>query len=261
MAVAVWPAYENLPLLRHLCNDALETDPVYEVAGRQPHVAEARTALARHLPHFATDAFRWIHAADYFMCAEGHSLAVPAELQPYRDTAVTHTLFRFSTLFESAARRALAAGGLLGDILRNMDAAVGQHSAAPHFAVFSGHDITVLPLLQCLMGRRMHEWPPYASAVTVELCHVGESLPSRGERSDDGYAVRVQYNGQPVWLDVPREAKRLAARSAPLPEPSMVPLAQFRAIVEKYTALARAVSSQPVPDDLTGAEASHDDAA
>ena len=261
-------------MLRHMCNWELENNPVFRVAGAQPHVKECREKIQAHLPHFASEDFKWIHAADYFMCAEGHGQDIPAELVPYRTTAITHTLWRFSTLFEPLAMRSLAAAGLLADILKNMEASMGvgldddsgPAATTPHFCLFSGHDITVLPLLQCLTARRLTQWPPYASNVRFELHKIASHQEADGPEA--GYRVRVLYNGQPVWVAVP--GRQPGHVDAAVRDRSMLTMAEFRAVVAVHMeVMGRVIRAPPMhiaemvaaEESAAHSHVSHDDAA
>ncbi|KAJ2741880.1 hypothetical protein GGI19_006895, partial [Coemansia pectinata] len=59
------------------------------------------------------------------------------------------------------------------------------------FALYSGHDSTVAPLLAVLQASNKNMlWPPYASNILFELW----------KKSDGSRVVRVIYNGQVLKL-------------------------------------------------------------
>jgi hypothetical protein len=92
--------------------------------------------------------FLWIRAHDYFHCTREHGFPVIPAVAHLE--AVTHRqlMWRFATLFSHPGVRALATRGLLGALSRNMRAAAaGDASPAPLLHLYSGHDVTLLPLL------------------------------------------------------------------------------------------------------------------
>lgn len=256
------PAYDNKPLLQQLCTEALTSDPVYLAGERQPHIQATREVLTEHMPHFASAQFKWIHAADFYMCAAGLGMDVPEPLQPYSQTAIMHSLWRFSELFSCLVRRSLAAGGLLQTMADAMHTAMltnldDAQSTCPHFHIHSGHDVTLMPLVHCLTGRRMSEWPAYASAVTVEL--------HRLQKKDGGteFGVLARYNGEALWVDS-RFADTLAhphedRKHEPVSHnPRMVTVDAFSSLAAHYDSIAEDALQEA--GQVQGAGASHDDA-
>lgn len=103
----------------------------------------------------------------------------------------------------AAARLRMSTGRLLGTLMDLMRAKEGD---APRLALFSAHDTTVLPLLLALQGDatggggdnlRQPElaWPPFASAVAVELWRA-PAAPSAG----GGLFVRALHDGEVVVM-------------------------------------------------------------
>ncbi len=144
-------------------------------------------------PGVAPDLF-WVYASDYFCCtSEGDGAAALDGLQLSSDhmhwasATMAHLVFRFSALFSSRARLWLALRGLLTELCVSFSAAAGvphRHpwsasaagsvdSAAALLRLYSGHDVTLFPLLVFLaLAARLappRVWPGYASAVTLEL--------------------------------------------------------------------------------------------
>ena len=142
----------------------------------------------------------------------------------------------------------------------------GPAATTPHFCLFSGHDITVLPLLQCLTARRLTQWPPYASNVRFEL----HKIASHQEADDPeaGYRVRVLYNGQPVWVAVP--GRQPGHVDAAVRDRSMLTMAEFRAVVAVHMeVMGRVIRAPPMhiaemvaaEESAAHSHVSHDDAA
>lgn len=115
-----------------------------------------------------------------------HTLADPSLLDELVDINYKH--------FHIVAKhtRKFAAGLLLGEIMGKLHEVVKQTTPLK-FALYSGHDTTLMALLQDLDIPDGH-WPPYASTLAFEVY----KKQSKAEVS--GYVVRVVYNGQPKTL-------------------------------------------------------------
>ncbi|KAJ2752162.1 hypothetical protein IWQ56_006776, partial [Coemansia nantahalensis] len=97
----------------------------------------------------------------------------------YRDCPNAHDLTR------------LTIGSLVGTLREQMTAHIAGKTAALKFALYSGHDSTVWPLLGVL-GADQHSslWPPYASNLIFELW----------KKQDGQRVVRVIFNGNVLGL-------------------------------------------------------------
>ena len=114
--------------------------------------------------------FLWIRAADVFWTRDAHALALPLEAAIAART-IAHTLWRFNSWYKDDAILGRAAAPLLERICGQFERARARgddHADAPALAVYSGHDVTVLPVLHAL-GVCATKWPGYASAITLEL--------------------------------------------------------------------------------------------
>ncbi|KAJ2747008.1 hypothetical protein GGI20_000904 [Coemansia sp. BCRC 34301] len=85
----------------------------------------------------------------------------------------------------------LVIGSLLGTLKDQMQEHIGGKTGSLKFALYSGHDSTVAPLLAVLhASNRNMLWPPYASNILFELW----------KKNDGNRVVRVIYNGQVLKL-------------------------------------------------------------
>jgi hypothetical protein len=86
-------------------------------------------------------------------------------------TSLALNLFSNYVSIESAK---LALGPLWAEIMDNINSVVdlnAKKGGSSKFALFSGHDTTIMPLLASL-GPRVwdrNDWPPYASMVLIEV--------------------------------------------------------------------------------------------
>lgn len=106
---------------------------------------------------------------------------------------------------------ALTIGRLLQQLAANMTAAASagarggaNGTSAAEFgrlALFSAHDVTLLPLLSAL-GQHQRSWPGFASWLSFELWR---------DDGGAGHSVRVLHNGEPLRLSLPGPAPRRTA--------------------------------------------------
>lgn len=155
--------------------------------------------------------FLWIRAFDFLHTSSQHTLkVVPPTIQNYEYIAGKHLTWRFRTLFSHHEILALASRNLLNIILSNIEEdikkiqAVRSAAASPtsthHFPairLFSGHDVTLMPLLYSMSLDAPHSvikvgypsgneveltdaeminacvpWPNYSSALSFELYEI-----------------------------------------------------------------------------------------
>jgi hypothetical protein len=230
-----------------------------EYEQREAGVRAAALALTRAVPYFQPDLvapiaagaeprFMWIRAFDYFCVLREHGTLIPPELAHLEQMTHEHLLWRFRTLFAHPHILRLAIGSLLAEIAGSVAAAAAtavlpgcggagpparsQHHAQPAVALYSGHDVTILPLLYVLAGatRTVHlafasgrtrrvqhvqqaldavRWPGYASALTLEL---RQEVPGGAE------GAAAQHREDAMWVAWRFHNDRLGgAAAAPAP--------------------------------------------
>ena len=135
-------------------------------------------------------AFLWIRAADVFWTRNAHALEAST---PLGMRSIAHTLWRFNSWYQDPAILGRAAVPLLERICAQFErvrAGGDGRPDVPDLALFSGHDVTVLPLLHGLgcAGDATAQWPGYASAVTLELWQHESDFPDPAS-----WSVRVLY--------------------------------------------------------------------
>ncbi|KAJ2254315.1 hypothetical protein GGI13_002228 [Coemansia sp. RSA 455] len=93
----------------------------------------------------------------------------------YRDHPLSHNYLRLVT------------GSLLGTLKDQVQEHIAGKTGNLKFALYSGHDSTIWPLLAALQASNKNMlWPPYASNILFELW----------KKNDGSRVVRVIYNGQ-----------------------------------------------------------------
>ena len=159
-----------------------------------------------------TNRFLWIRAFDYLHTSSQHLLTVPQTIQQYEYIANKHLVWRFRTLFSHHPILALASRNLLNIILSNIEEDIKKlstpssshtSSALPQFPVvrlFSGHDVTIMPLLYAMSLNAPHSvikigypsgkeievttandinyqvpWPNYSSSLSFELYEISNN--------------------------------------------------------------------------------------
>mmetsp|Transcript_2944 Transcript_2944/g.7196 ORF Transcript_2944/g.7196 Transcript_2944/m.7196 type:complete len:426 (-) Transcript_2944:25-1302(-) len=88
----------------------------------------------------------------------------------------------------------LGIGFLLREIFQQMSDAT-QGKLIKKFFLYSGHDTTIMPILQAISTAGDPFWAQYASTVEFELY-----------KKSSGYAVRVLYNREPIVLNGCKDA-------------------------------------------------------
>mmetsp|Transcript_58793 Transcript_58793/g.187662 ORF Transcript_58793/g.187662 Transcript_58793/m.187662 type:complete len:298 (-) Transcript_58793:29-922(-) len=108
--------------------------------------------------------------------AVGHMMRLVADVTPHRVEVRPDDI-------------KLTSGVLLSDTLQNIDAAVG--GAAKKFILFSGHDLTLVPLLGIFGGMDGLGWPPFCAHMAVELYE---------EDGGGGWFVGLRFQGRPLLI-------------------------------------------------------------
>lgn len=131
----------------------------------------------------------WMEAADYFYCREHHSLPIDPALVPYKETVKQILINRFQIYYRHEGLLSLLMTPLVDHLTNQFEqciheaSIVGSRPSPPVF-VFSGHDVTVLSLMNALKCKEVRSdpnfWPQYASCVIVELVRqtIPEDLPA-----------------------------------------------------------------------------------
>jgi len=153
--------------------------PLY--AEQEARFAAAQAALQDTIPAFKDGlggGFNWIRAFDIFTSLGVHGdwgqlqdmqLHGQESLQAVWLPVAHHMLWRLNTLYAWDGAAPKTVGGLLATIRAKMEAHSMATSDAVPVYTFSGHDVTLLPLLSALSGSHAAAWPDFASAITLEL--------------------------------------------------------------------------------------------
>lgn len=102
----------------------------------------------------------------------------------------------FLNLYNQSEWAKLSMGNTWWHLRQNMESAIrnisGLGGPAYKFALFSGHDTTIMPMLAALVGEEWDRvWPGYASMVAVELYQSATSSPEA-----PAFKFRIVYNGK-----------------------------------------------------------------
>ena len=134
---------------------------------------ELMTKLVAEMPAYASP-LAWFNIADTMLCVRSnrstseHSLLSESVLK-YTDLTNEYIRWRFARYYEDPLMLRYAAGDLTSEMLMNMKQLQTNEDAVPCFW-YSGHDVTIMPLLRAL-NIWDGTWAPYASYVAVELHH------------------------------------------------------------------------------------------
>lgn len=200
--------FQNASGLNEFCASLFETsEDLMSVEAQQ---FALRDRIATHIPYLSQHSrarsppeYMWSHIVDFFACSDTHGwcdrdvmLSGSPALQSWSLEAMAHVLFRFSSLFSAPGALALGLRLILIDTLAMFSAELPNPdlerriskvipepnlsrpctSASPAgatFALFSGHDVTLFPLLvflhRCSGLAPPTVWPGFASYLTLEL--------------------------------------------------------------------------------------------
>jgi len=150
-----------------------------------------------------------VSVGDVLLCAKSHDFPLPKGMSPEDADAIRGlTSWGLAHQFKVDEVCYLMGGELLNKIAG--DFADHIEGKTPHkLVLYSGHDITIMPLLG-LLGRPLNEIPGYASCLALELC-----------KNDSGaYSIKILFNGEDVILP--------SANGAPL-----LPYEAFVKLVER----------------------------
>ncbi|GBG26798.1 Acid phosphatase, putative [Hondaea fermentalgiana] len=212
-ALNVANSWEAKPRLRELVASSVTTDSFFTEVEKEHE--EAREKLIANLPYYQEnpEEFFWIYVCDYYVTREAHGLPIDPNVENVRDSTLSANLKRFLRWYMDEAISDLAAGDLLRAVHSHMERALTGDENTKRLLCFSGHDITLLPVL-CALGFREgaendadfdKHWPPYASTLLFELLVADEPTPTSSSGSsvedsgeDDTAAafVRVVYNDE-----------------------------------------------------------------
>ncbi|KAI9325035.1 histidine phosphatase superfamily [Zopfochytrium polystomum] len=169
-----------------------------------------------------------VNVVDAATCLRASGLSLPKGLTD-NDVAELDALFQamWWDAFQPDQREIvkLSIGNFIHDLITVMKSGVAGAANSPKFAVFSGHDTTVAPLLGAL-GHREKTYPGFGANLALEVFEDSSKTPSWWKRPD--HYVRVKYNGIPIV--VPSCAKPGAHF---LGDPKMCTLSAFLATMEE----------------------------
>ena len=152
----------------------------------QQHGLDPIRQKLEQMPCFAEpdNAFQWFSAVDVLTCHRYHpDLLKPQSIQellPYTKMSEDYLFWRFKQYYSSSEVMKLACGDLLSEILSTMSSSTITATATTTTAsptpssttipltVYSGHDVTVMPLAS-IFGHQWSAWPDYASHMVLEI--------------------------------------------------------------------------------------------
>ena len=167
-------AQHNLGPLR----DVLASMPCFAEVG-QDHDDDGAAPYNRRVP------WQWFHASDVLTCYNHHlnDVQVPpslASLMQYCEEAERYLLWRFQQYYAHPKVLELASRDLLRDMALEVHRRIGHRSVSScdlAMTVYSGHDVTLMPLLLQLDGLDAEHsppsWPTYGSHIAIELWENG----------------------------------------------------------------------------------------
>jgi len=151
----------------------------------------------------------------YNLCAKPHCIRVLCLITIALLFLQSYQPFNYVLRYNNAAYSKLAFGPLWVEILSNIlphlkqgiqqqyngDGKIKTKDPPPKLAIFSAHDLTILPLLATL-GEEVwdgEDWAPYASLIVIEIHDIINSSSAEVAKAyPSGQAFRLVYNGDVV---------------------------------------------------------------
>ena len=135
-----------------------------------------------------------ISIGDVLIVAKHHNLPLPEGLsEDNAQQIIDLTSWGLTTQFKSQKVAYLCGAELLNLIAKNLKDA-STEKAKYKMTYYSGHDITLLPLMS-LLGAPLTEASTYASHIQLELYKKGEN----------SYTVKLRYNGKAVKMPMMKD--------------------------------------------------------
>jgi hypothetical protein len=148
-------------------------------------------------PYFASNKWKWITAADLFVCAESHDDSIFPHLNRSNRSRLSQAVlgqlsWKFFEWYSNPTILSLAAGPLLAEMVQHIDSSVSDvkskrmrmrhadrcyEATTGELRLYSGHDVSILAMHHAFASAKLpgaHTalggwWPPYASHVIVDL--------------------------------------------------------------------------------------------
>jgi hypothetical protein len=159
--------------------------------------------------------FRWMMAADYFLCRLACGIAMTDELRQLAKRTIDHFTWRFRQFYSHPPLLSAMTAPVLSHVLQLLQCATMRRASTSEPALpaimrrvhaFSCHDVTIAGLNYCFDSQFVQDegyWPPYGSYISFELVYPrAASLEQMGGASV-GPWVRISLDGMPL------ESKRI----------------------------------------------------
>jgi len=129
-----------------------------------------------------------LNVGDVLICAKSQNLGLPEGLSEKDDeTIINATNWGLAEQFKNMDVSYLMGSEMLNRITSNLQN-IAEGKEHYKMYLYSGHDITILPLM-ALLGKPMKEDPKYAANLVLELYKDGNQ-----------YSIKVRYDGKHVKL-------------------------------------------------------------
>ena len=183
-----------------------------------PQLQHIHTALPPHHQHALQRAWGVVELLDHATSRQAHGLPplgalTAAHTDSIRDiaSAIVSDMFtggasNHGKVDATALGLRLSVGRVLADVSGSMEARA-SHRSQLRMRLFAAHDTTVLPLLLALSPQgESHTWPPYASALTLELWAPKASTEGVASSTSGEHYVRALYQGRLLRMPCSEQA-------------------------------------------------------
>lgn len=202
-------------------------------------ISEIKDLLARFIPALITkNGFNWPLAFDYFTTRSAHNLPMIPEIEQLSQTVKSHFISRYTLYNRDAEHLALSTLPLLQDILYQVSNSLKRKEDpashdTDHISIFSGHDITIIPLLHVLgaevvvnkdldrvaTDRSELAWPYFGSTVTLEVIPPDNSSDDSGihngyDSNMENTRVKIFWDFRPIKINLQHFNEVIAGRDS-----------------------------------------------
>ncbi|GBG88665.1 hypothetical protein CBR_g48195 [Chara braunii] len=179
---------------KEVCKQSKMDGEVHEGGWRAEHQREKRI-MADFLGISSSGSFPWMMAIDFLDCRRAHGDRLPQGLNESDLVRLRELILEdHAKCIQHEGLMPFFGGRMITELYRDMKKAVEHREKAdplkPRLALYSAHDITLLPL-SVSIGVPMKKWPPYASVMCFELWSTMDG---------QSHFVRVLFNWEELAL-------------------------------------------------------------
>jgi len=205
----MYPNHPTCPRLREIMHHTRH-HPQFVDYFKRPHMQSAAKSVSALTGIAESNLPSWIVVSDFPRCLVPHGLApVPALNQQDMKAAHGAADFTLHSLVHGLESSKLTIGRLLGEFEQRIEESIADTSnKGPRCLVYSGHDVTLFPLLRAL-EMTDGSWPGFGAVLAVELLE-----ECREEKCEQQHDVKEPRESVPLSPSLAKQAPVLCGPHA-----------------------------------------------